>query len=296
MNVDFPIDIDNNMILYIVIFMVSIGLIIIFNHRNSIKRPDGPTPSWHPLGVLPIMLSNPGKIFHIVYQWSNIYGGIFVFRVVNSYIYVCSDYNLINEVYTNSRQFQTRGKNGIKYFIPMSLLGVEHCDQQWKDHRKILNGAFTDQYLKQYSIEILQVGREMVNVLLKNGHIEDINEYMFTIAYNILCNTVLGSSWAKLLPSVGTKVQLKAALTTASRLTSFPEVLWKYIPFEAKTISTTHCHEVRATGLKHIEEVRENNTQGSSMMHFLIHHPSKLCDDEIIDELMSMTMAGHESE
>ena len=32
------------------------------------------------------------------------------------------------------------------------------------------------------------------------------------------------------------------------------------------------------------------------MMHFLVHHSDGLGDDEVVDELVSLVMAGHESE
>jgi hypothetical protein len=59
------------------------------------------------------------------------------FRVVSVQFFVIADREMIDQIYshTHSKVYTTRGKNGMKYFIPKSLLGFEHTDAQWKRHR-----------------------------------------------------------------------------------------------------------------------------------------------------------------
>ena len=59
------------------------------------------------------------------------------FRILNFQYYLVTDPELISEVYSlsKSKVFDTRGKNGIKYFIPQSMLGFEFTDARWKTHR-----------------------------------------------------------------------------------------------------------------------------------------------------------------
>lgn len=113
------------------------------------------------------------------------YGEFLSFQVLSLWIYLTSDPILIREVYTQLDIFQTRGANGIRYFIPKSLLGLENCDQLWKQHRNIIIGAFTETYLKRYSEEIISVGKNLETNLLKNGLVENINDLMANVAYEV---------------------------------------------------------------------------------------------------------------
>ena len=51
--------------------------------------------------------------------------------------FIISDRALVNQAYshTHSKVYSTRGKNGLKYFFPKSLLGFTDTDAQWKRHR-----------------------------------------------------------------------------------------------------------------------------------------------------------------
>jgi cytochrome P450 len=76
--------------------------------------------------------------------------------------------------------------NGIRYFIPKSLLGLENCDQLWKQHRNIIIGAFTETYLKRYSEDILAVGKRLEeNLIQTGGSVSNINELMANVAYEV---------------------------------------------------------------------------------------------------------------
>ena len=67
------------------------------------------------------------------------YGKVTSFRVISTPFFVIADRELVSQIYshTHSKVFTTRGKNGIKFFIPMSLLGFENTDAQWKRHRLV---------------------------------------------------------------------------------------------------------------------------------------------------------------
>lgn len=105
----------------------------------------------------------------------------------------------------------------------------------------------------------------------------------------------MGKDWLKVFPSAGTKVERDAALHTANFLTNIPEFLWKFLPYGPKTIADRAIKEIRAHATTMIQSIRENQSEGSSMLHFLANHSSNLPENEIIDELLSLTMAGHES-
>ena len=92
----------------------------------------------------------------------------------------------MNEIFSNNKVFQSRGLNGIKYFIPQSLLGLEHSDEQWRAHRNILIGAFTESYLRKYSEEIVSRGNCLVDVLTRDGHVSDINRLMSDVTYEVI--------------------------------------------------------------------------------------------------------------
>jgi cytochrome P450 len=53
--------------------------------------------------------------------------------------------------------------------------------------------------------------------------------------------------------------------------------------------------EMKKTGRAYIAEIREKKLQGDSLMHHLIYHSANLSDEEIMDELICMVMAGHET-
>ena len=53
--------------------------------------------------------------------------------------------------------------------------------------------------------------------------------------------------------------------------------------------------EMKKTGRVYIADIRANKLQGDSLMHHLIYHSANLSDEEIMDELICMVMAGHET-
>lgn len=67
-------------------------------------------------------------------------------------------------------------------------------------------------------------------------------------------------------------------------------------------IPTHHVHlflsllQIRGIALDQINKIRITGAQGDSMMHFLVQHSQGLDDQEVVDELISLVMAGHESE
>lgn len=113
------------------------------------------------------------------------YGSFTAFKVLSLWIYLTSDLDFVREIFSNYEVFQTRGANGIRYFIPKSLLGLENCDQLWKQHRNIIIGAFTETYLKRYSDEIIEVGKKLEDNLLTKGLVLNINETMADVAYEV---------------------------------------------------------------------------------------------------------------
>lgn len=112
------------------------------------------------------------------------------FRVLSKWLYLCADPNIITEIYTKNKIFQTRGLNGMKFFIPLSLLGFAESDEQWKAHRNILVGAFTESYLRKYSEEIVNCGNRLIADLKANGTVESINRMMTDVTYEV-CDTLM---------------------------------------------------------------------------------------------------------
>lgn len=129
------------------------------------------------------------------HQREESYGKIMSFQVLSLWLYGVSDPVLIQEVYTQLQKFQTRGKNGIAYFIPNSLLGLENCDQLWKQHRNIIVGAFTESYLRKYSNEIISVGKQLEANLMKDGLVKNINDLMGEVAYQVVSQLILFINW-----------------------------------------------------------------------------------------------------
>lgn len=105
----------------------------------------------------------------------------------------------------------------------------------------------------------------------------------------------MGKDWLDVFPSAGTKSERDAALLTSNFLTNIPEFLWNVIPYGPKSLADKAVTEIRSHATQMINKIRENRLEGSSMLHFLALHESNLPVDEIIDELLSLTMAGHES-
>jgi hypothetical protein len=189
-----------------------LGLLLWYSQHDTTPRPPGP-PSRLGLGFL-LTLGNISKVHERFLQWFPLplslislivhgslsppflprnteYGPFTAFKVLSLWIYVTSDISFVREIFSNSEVFQTRGVNGIRYFIPKSLLGLENCDQLWKQHRNIIIGAFTETYLKRYSVEILGVGKKLEENLSANGLVHNINETMADVAYEVCLSSPL---------------------------------------------------------------------------------------------------------
>lgn len=113
------------------------------------------------------------------------FGDFTYFRVNEKQLYLATDPRIVNEVFTKNKVFQTRGTNGMKFFIPESLLGYGQSHEKWKAHRNILVGAFTESYLKKYSEEIVDCGNRLIASLKNDGVVADINKLMSDVTYEV---------------------------------------------------------------------------------------------------------------
>mmetsp|Transcript_28229 Transcript_28229/g.47746 ORF Transcript_28229/g.47746 Transcript_28229/m.47746 type:complete len:428 (+) Transcript_28229:110-1393(+) len=300
------------------------------------RRPPGPRSFYdlNPLGMFSLFVSGSdiiaGKIHQTFATWAKEYGAITHFRVLSLQFFVISDRDLVTQMFshTSSKIYTTRGRNGMKYFIPKSLLGFTHTDAQWKRHRSLIVGAFTETFLKKYFSSIVEVGEKVSNELqaspvgapgsqkdarvegelvlenmytytkdAKSGRIlvHDVVDLFNMVTYEVLANTVMGKEWMALMPSFGTKEESSAALATADFLSPLPEALWNIVPFKKKDIATTALLRIRGHCLDQISKIRSTSATGDSMMHFLVNHEEGLDDNEVVDELLSLVMAGHET-
>lgn len=179
-----------------------------------------------------------GMIHEGLCEWNSKYGPAVFFKVlfVKS-VLVISDAKLVESVVSQSfGAFPSRGQSGMAYFIPKSLLGFEHNNEEWKKHRHILSGAFTDKYLKQYASEMTSCCDELVEQLRECPDVPDITSVLVDVTYRILIFTIFGREWYKIYPSIGTKEQLHAILNVIGATTFLPKFLWKWLPIKTKVI------------------------------------------------------------
>ena len=67
------------------------------------------------------------------------------------------------------------------------------------------------------------------------------------------------------------------------------------MPYKDKVTASQNIQLHRDKAQSIVRRIRQENLEGSSMMHFLAHHDAQLSEMEIVDELLSLTAAGHES-
>lgn len=240
--------------------------------------------------------TNKSQFHHLLCEWSNKYGSIYGFHVFTSYCCVVSDPKNIQIILNQTNLYPSRGQNGMSYFIPYSLLGYADNSNDWKTHRKILSGAFTDNNLKKYAEIIVKIGNELIIQLKNNNIILNINESMAHTAYLVLAHTVMGgNTWLNLFPNIGEKYDMECVLKVVNVISFLPNFLWNYIYLPEKKNALKYFNGQLEGGMKVIKYVRENKLQGDSILHFLINHESNLTDLEIAHELMSFVVAGHET-
>jgi len=104
-----------------------------------------------------------------------------------------------------------------------------------------------------------------------------------------------GDAWLKHFSDVGTREEMEAVLKMVGVFTFSPTVLWNILVVPGRALGDAYFRRQAAGAADVIADIRRNNRQGSSIMHFLIQHESKLSDQEVMEELMSFVMAGHET-
>lgn len=233
-----------------------------------------------------------GELHLLLGDLSREYGAFWSFQVFNMTAYVVTDNDLIQTLFERQKVFPSRGQNGIEFFIPESLLGYADNCAKWKQHRSILSNVFTDSCLKQYVDDMMTIGHELVRKLSADEIVSDINEFFAQVAYDVLSHTVLGKSWVKMFPSVTSKEENSMILNTAAIANLIPKSTWSFFPFPGRKISTAASKRMRTSVQYLIAKIRESNEQDTSMLHHLVHHAQSLSDNEIVDELLSMVMAG----
>jgi cytochrome P450 len=237
-------------------------------------------------GVLPQLLN----------KWTDQLGSVYGFQLFAMHVCVVSDPDLITQMFNQSALFPSRGQTGMTYFIPESLLGYRLSCPQWKMHRKILSGAFTDNCLKKYADVIVMVGDGLVQQLREQPVVPNINALMANKAYLVLVHTVLGGeAWLKHFAEVGSREEMEAVMQMVSVFTFLPTQLWGWVSLPGRAVGDGFFQRNKTAAEEVIGDIRANNRQGNSIMHFLIHHDSGLSDKEIMEELMSFVMAGHET-
>ena len=266
------------------------------------KYPPGPKMNVFMKIKTLFQLAKAGKFPHTLSKWHDEYGSVVYFGVdlgplYKGLMYSVADPDLAKEVFKKTAIFPARLKGGLTVFLPNSLLGIHENNAMWKKHRTILSKAFTDKYLKQYSEEIISVSNELIHELHSDNVIRNINKKMADITYRIVACTVLGKDFYSVYPTVGTKTQLDATLKSVIIMSLVPAYLTGFAPYFSSSVelANRHIQSQKTQIMNDIKNIRDNNIQGNSMLHFLVHHSADLSNDEIIDELMAFIVAGHET-
>ena len=119
---------------------------------------------------------------------------------------------------------------------------------------------------------------------------------MAEMTYKVLAMTVMGGEqWLAFVKSPGTSEQVEATLKVVAVLTLVPKFLWEYIPIPNKDKAMENYAIQGEIATKIIQNIRDTNEKGDSLMHFLVHHDSQLTNKEITSEVMGFVMAGHET-
>ena len=174
------------------------------------------------------------------------------------------------------------------------MLGFEDNCPSWKRHRSILSNLFTDRCLKSYSSEIASVGQDLVRRLQINPIVPDVSSMFADLTYTVLCCTVLGKPFLESSGASLDKEGNAALLSTAAMLTFLPAPLWNIFPIPGRALAQTKFNQLRENLQTELSHIRSTGAAGESMLHRLASHGGGdgLSDGEILDEMMSMIMAG----
>jgi cytochrome P450 len=288
-------------LLWIGVVVVALWVIFGFSSRQR-KYPPGPSMNVFKKLQIFLTMAKEGKLPHTLEKWHKKYGKILYFGInlgpfYKNLMYSVADPVIAKEVLKKTSMFPARLKGGLTFFVPKSLLGIHENNDMWKKHRTILSKAFTDKYLKQYSEEIISVSNDLIAELQNNNIIQNINKKMADITYRIVACTVLGKDFYSVYPTVGTKTQLDAILKSVIIMSLTPPIFRNFATQLSNSIDIATCHiySQKEQIMNDILNIRKNSIQGNSMLHFLVHHSADLSNEEIIDEMLALIMAGHET-
>lgn len=243
--------------------------------------------SANPLGFMDKLVENYGDFVH--YN-----GGLFKFYLVNDADLVRDVLKQTNENYDKQSKFYSRftliGRSGL----------ITSEGEHWQRQRRMMNPFFTQRSIKDFYVNIEQANQRLEkkwNESAISGEAFDICDDMFTLTLDIIGNALFNLELPTFKRDIKRWTDVIFEFLLKIPVPLFSE-LWFPSPINLKLKRT--LREFDKLGLDIIQSRRAQASPPNDFLQKLLdardsETGSAMTDQDIIEELLSFILAGHET-
>lgn len=228
---------------------------------------------------------------------------------------IINDVKLVEEVMTNKALYNSRGWTGFNVWVPQGLLALP-TGEQWAMHRRLITKFLSTNYLRNYADVVVDKTKKLLQTwrdeASDNGEPQDVQEYLAMCTLDIISLVAFGCELAvegqgKQLKQAVNIVLEETALRTREgplrtllswkRRQRFQESLgWLQNAILDASLRNPHAHLMK-TGKTHGEVSQDHYADNilGLLRKTQASGTEVLTEDEIIQEVMTIAGAGHET-
>jgi len=277
------------------------------NRPNSLSRLPGPKG----LPVIGNLLQlDLLKLHSILEQWSDIYGDIYKFKIVNKTVLAISDPVLIQNILRDRPETYRRVSSIEQVGGELGANGVFAAEgEQWQRQRQIIMQAFKPENLRRFFPTIHNITERLKNrwsSIADTGEPIDIRQDWMRFTVNVTTNFAFGYD-LNLLEQESDSFQqhLEKFLPVFNRRANAPFPYWHFIKLPGERAMEKSLDKIKDTIHSFIRQTRQRleqqpeTTQPANFLEALLsaQNEDKAClsDLEIQGNIITILLAGEDT-
>lgn len=235
--------------------------------------------------------------YYFLKENCNSKGPIYSFQIMSRHFYVLNHPDFIRHVLVTNAKNYIRNYEFLAMILGQGLLTTE--GEKWSKRRKMVQPAFYKDKLENLILQMETSINDFIATLVNQPSKRiDLEKEMNHLAINILTNSIIQVNLEQHIPLI--KQNLLYALTYVSNI-RYNAFNWnKFLPSKRKYYGIKGIKSLKNIVSNIIRSRRNSNQNYSDLLSLLMDSTDgetnlKLSDEELLDEVMTLFIAGHET-